>query len=643
MFQDARRYLPTNLAAANLDSARAFAERGRARLEEGRLLAAARLAEGKDLAAAQLAYGKDISAARLAEAKGLAAAQLQKGRDLAHLSAAQLAEIDLGVRLQDVRFEPPDTSTLALVGTTFNLLNATTGPGLLAVPLAFARCGWLVGSLLLVGVFALNNASLAFLLRACLTTREHSYIGLCLRAGGAIAPLVDWASLLFFFGSCVSYLVIIGDTFNLVTERFGTGPFYAGGTAMHFSGLALLLLIGFTALCLAPLSMLRSMDSLQPNSIFGMLCVLYAVAIVAITPADGPPPADAPVVAASLSADSLLSLPTMTFCFSSQSLFPPALESLHQPATYAHMTTVVDSTMYITLALHLAVGFGGYLRYGGATPANVLDALPQSAPVAVARVAVVFAFAFTYPMMIFLCRMHIQSILARARVRAQLTDAPGPAPPAEDHHVLVSLLLVGSSLVTAIIFPDIDAIFGLLGGTTSVVISFVAPAVFWERCVGYMYKWSHPNRLFCRALMVFSVVIAGLSLPGLLVSMVGDLYATAWWVPIASSSGMQSWSGGISLEAMADTVVSGEVVTTYDALRAVPPPPPPALHGHVERKKTRSVLGGFQQAQKQPPGFGTTWKKVEAPRTNRSGGSVVARRVPPLRPPARTEGLVVTR
>ena len=37
MFQDARRYLPTNLAAANLDSARAFAERGRARLEEGKV------------------------------------------------------------------------------------------------------------------------------------------------------------------------------------------------------------------------------------------------------------------------------------------------------------------------------------------------------------------------------------------------------------------------------------------------------------------------------------------------------------------------------------------------------------------------------------------------------------------------------
>ena len=49
-----------------------------------------------------------------------------------------------------------------------------------------------------------------------------------------------------------------------------------------------------------------------------------------------------------LSSSTLLSLPTMAFCFSSQSLFPPALETLHQPATYHHLHTVVDSTMLLT-------------------------------------------------------------------------------------------------------------------------------------------------------------------------------------------------------------------------------------------------------------------------------------------------------
>ena len=62
----------------------------------------------------------------------------------------------------------------------------------------------------------------------------------------------------------------------------------------------------------------------------------------------------------------------------------------------------------VLLVLHLLVALGGYLRYAGAVPANVLDVLPPGPLVHAARGAIVVAFAFTYPMMIFLCRMHIQ-------------------------------------------------------------------------------------------------------------------------------------------------------------------------------------------------------------------------------------------
>ena len=175
--------------------------------------------------------------------------------------ASQRALLDAGAKAQvasqkalqlvtDIKFEKPDTSCFALVGTALNLLNGTTGPGLLALPLAFSRCGWAMGSLLLVLVFSLNYVSLLFLLKSCLAAREHSYIGLSARTSvralsraattrrhasssasrcgpacdarvphasprpaprqDSVAALVDWASLLFFFGSCVSYLVIIG-------------------------------------------------------------------------------------------------------------------------------------------------------------------------------------------------------------------------------------------------------------------------------------------------------------------------------------------------------------------------------------------------------------------------------------------------
>ena len=279
--------------------------------------------------------------------------------------------------LAEIRIEVPDTTAWALLGTTFNLLNATTGPGLLALPLAFARCGWLLGTVILCGVFALNHASLLFLLKSCLQTREHSYIGLSMRAGPEIAALVDWASLAFFFGSCVSYLVIIGDTFGQFTERLGgtgSGHLYVGDETQHFSTLALIGLTAFTAVCLAPLSTLRSMDSLQLTSGVAMVCILYAAAVVVIAPGAAAAEATGDVAtqgspmavegaatmpessdqlsaaprAFSVSSQTLLSLPTMTFCFASQSLFPPALETLHQPATYDHMQSVVWATMGLT-------------------------------------------------------------------------------------------------------------------------------------------------------------------------------------------------------------------------------------------------------------------------------------------------------
>ena len=150
-------------------------------------------------------------------AKGLAAATAHsRGRDRAHLSAAQLA--------RDRPRRPaagPCASSRRTRRSPASVVHAVQpaqrddGARALAVPPLVRALRWLVGSLLLVGVFALNNASLAFLLRACLTTREHSYIGLCLRAGGAIAQAdpVDWASRLLLWLVRLG-LVIIGDTFG---------------------------------------------------------------------------------------------------------------------------------------------------------------------------------------------------------------------------------------------------------------------------------------------------------------------------------------------------------------------------------------------------------------------------------------------
>ena len=48
----------------------------------------------------------------------------------------------------------------------------------------------------------------------------------------------------------------------------------------------------------------------------------------------------------------------------------------------------------------------------------------------------------------------------------------------------------------------------------------------------------HPSQ----ALFLFSALIASLSVPMLVVDLLGDLYATTWWVPMADA-GLQQWPG----------------------------------------------------------------------------------------------------
>lgn len=63
-------------------------------------------------------------------------------------------------------------------------------------------------------------------------------------------------------------------------------------------------------------------------------------------------------------------------------------------------------------------------------------------------------------------------------------------------------------------------------------------------CRRYMYPWQHPKRIFCKVILAFAAIVAALSLPGLLVTLLGDLYSTAWFVPVAST-GMGTWRGGL--------------------------------------------------------------------------------------------------
>ena len=211
----------------------------------------------------------------------------------------------------------------------------------------------------------------------------------------------------------------------------------------------------------------------------------------------------------------LQAVPSFTYCFSSQAVYPAALAALLEPPkgaaapppaqTYAATRQVVDATYGFTLLVYGLVGLGGALRVHGAPAANVLDSYEPGAALLAARLALAFALSLSFPVMFLVARTHVYSLAGR-RLADQDHDASRKR---------VSAAMVVLALVLALYFPEIDALLGLLGATCSVSLSFVVPPLLYRRHVVELE--AHPRvrreRVLVGVLMTFGAAVAAASVP----------------------------------------------------------------------------------------------------------------------------------
>jgi len=134
------------------------------------------------------------------------------------------------------------------LGCACNILNGTLGPGMLVLPLAFRRTGLVYGVALLVVDWALSYLALRLLLDACAHTRLTSLVQLARAHGPKMSMFVDWSVVLYFYGTCISYLILVGGTFDHLLHYYSEGTVNAAGhegfhEALHEHGRSLLQLV----------------------------------------------------------------------------------------------------------------------------------------------------------------------------------------------------------------------------------------------------------------------------------------------------------------------------------------------------------------------------------------------------------------
>lgn len=98
----------------------------------------------------------------------------------------------------------------SLRGSVFSLSASAIGSGVLSLPYVCNLCGYIAGPvLMLIAAFA-ANLSLRMLVKLAVLGDMKSYSKICVKAGGQkLANLLSALVIIFMFGSCIGYQVII--------------------------------------------------------------------------------------------------------------------------------------------------------------------------------------------------------------------------------------------------------------------------------------------------------------------------------------------------------------------------------------------------------------------------------------------------
>lgn len=357
---------------------------------------------------------------------------------------------------------------------TINLGNSIIGVSILAMPYCFEKCGIVLSSLLLLVSGLLTRMTCHLLLKSAITARRRNYEFLAFHTFGPTGKLVVEIGILgFLLGSCVAFFVVMGDLAPPLASDFFLLE------ASPRLRLTVLLLLG-TCVGL-PLGLLRNLDSLTSLSALslGFYCLLVLKVFVESFPVLWSGAWWDRVVL--WRHENLLSvLPIFAMALSCQPQLFEIFDTVSEPSL-KRMNSVVNGAVQMCSMVYIMMGFFGYVAFcgGGAPlPGNVLIRLGSSLASEFIKLGFVATLVVSFPLCLFPCRTSLHSLLFK---RGSKFHDPSYDYIPDGQFRLLTVLLVGATLVTACLVPNIEIVLGLTGSTIGTLICVIMPALVFTR------------------------------------------------------------------------------------------------------------------------------------------------------------------
>ncbi|XP_053971086.1 sodium-coupled neutral amino acid transporter 7-like [Hylaeus volcanicus] len=354
-------------------------------------------------------------------------------------------------------------SGTSVLSTIFLIINATLGAGLLNFPQAFDRAGG-IGTSIIVQLLLLVFITAALVILAnCsditnTSTMQDMFADFC---GHKSLFLCALCIIIYSFGCCLTFIIIIGDQFDRV---FVT---YYGFDYCHTWYLSRPFVTAVScSVFILPLCFFKKLDVLSYASSLGCITVLYVAWLIVyknftkneslIDPMKIWPDNDY---------EALQIIPIICFAYQSHMTAIPMYACM-KDRSLGKFTVCAVVSMIVCFAVYTVVGICGYATFGaGKVPSDILQGYTEKSVILTLAIVFVAIKNFTtYPIVLYCGRDALLSFLGMdVNVNGRF-------------RVFITLIWYILSLTIAILVPDISPVINLLGVLSAAFI-FIIPGI----------------------------------------------------------------------------------------------------------------------------------------------------------------------
>nr|CAD7392817.1 unnamed protein product [Timema cristinae] len=375
-------------------------------------------------------------------------------------------ELILTTALSTSSNEDIDTGSNKLA-VIFLIINAALGAGLLNFPQAFDQAGGIITALSV-------QALLLFWIVAALIILAY-----CSDQAGAttLQEVLEWAwgrkglwtgSLavaLYCFGTCITFLIIIGDQYDRILSSLHGSDF------CHYWYMNRSFTIATSStLLILPFCYSRRIDFLKYVSSLGVVEVMYVVFLIVYEKYSGefiPGPVK---TSPDHWTDVFLVIPVICFGYQCHVSVIPIYSCLKE-RNLCNFTFCVSWAIVVCAMAYTLAGVYGYLTFGLNVSSDILESYDSSKPVVLAGIIAIAVKTYTtYPLLLFCGREAV------ANLWCNLVDSSGVDVALNERRrrIIIASSWFILTLVVTIFSPDIGSVIDLLGSLAAIFI-FVFP------------------------------------------------------------------------------------------------------------------------------------------------------------------------